>query len=194
MEEIKSLKNRYNRALTKIEKENIVEHTLSYDEAIRRRSEIFISEYANESVDEFMAEAFSDALLSSNPSPYSTQVLELVDRYFKKEPLENIGGSGTIKANKTISGHSNTPKKAEANDVIDHILDDGTVDARGFYGEDGMKQRDIHTTDHGNPRHHNYGEHGEHGHDYEWNDDGSLKNKTTRELSQDERKENGDIL
>ena len=41
---------------------------------------------------------------------------------------------------------------------------------------------------------HNYGKHGEHGHDYEWDEDGSLKNKTTRELTEKERKENGDIL
>ena len=112
----------------------------------------------------------------------------------KMKPLEKSGKSSTIKVNKVISGHSSTPKQTDANSIIDHVDKDGNVDVRSFYGDDGMKQKDIHTNDHGNPKWHDYGEHGEHGHDYEWNDDGRLKNKTTRELSKDERKENGDIL
>ena len=35
---------------------------------------------------------------------------------------------------------------------------------------------------------------GEHAHDYEWNEDGSLKRKTTRELNDEEKERNGDIL
>jgi len=112
----------------------------------------------------------------------------------KIKPLENNGKSSTIKADKVISGHSSTPKQADANSVMDHVDSDGKVDSRSFYGNDGMKQKDIHTSDHGNPKWHNYGEHGEHGHDYEWETDGSLKNKTIRELTEQERKENGDIL
>ena len=50
-----------------------------------------------------------------------------------------------------------------------------------------MKNKDIHTNDHGNPKWHNYGIHGEHAHDYEWNEDSSLNNKTTRELTKEER-------
>lgn len=110
------------------------------------------------------------------------------------ETLENTGKSGIIKADKTISGHAGTPKKAEANTVIDHVNEEGSVDARGFYGNDGYKEKDVHTTDHGNPKRHQYGEHGEHGHDYQWNDDGSLRRKTTRELTDTERKENSDVL
>lgn len=110
------------------------------------------------------------------------------------ETLENTGKSGIIEVTKTISGHKGTPRDSEPNAVIDHVNDDGRVDGRGFYDEDGRKAKDIHTTDHGNPKRHNYGEHGEHGHDYQWNNDGSLKRKTTRELTDTERKENGDIL
>ena len=43
-----------------------------------------ISSYASSNDDEFLAEAFTEAKLSSNPSPYSKQVLEVVDKYFKK--------------------------------------------------------------------------------------------------------------
>mgnify|MGYP004462117321 CR=1 FL=1 len=101
------------------------------------------------------------------------------------------GESGIIKADRVISGHSTTPRKAEPNVVIDHVDENGSVDARGFYDADGLKERDIHTTDHGNPKRHPYGEHG---HDYQWNTDGSLKRKATRELTDTERKENSDIL
>ena len=108
--------------------------------------------------------------------------------------VATTGKSGIIKADRVISGHSTTPRKAEPNVVIDHVDENGSVDARGFYDADGLKERDIHTTDHGNPKRHPYGEHGEHGHDYQWNTDGSLKRKATRELTDTERKENSDIL
>lgn len=101
---------------------------------------------------------------------------------------------GIIKADKIVSGHSGCPKMAEAGMVIDHIGKDGKVDVRAFYGESKLKSKDIHTTAHGNPKQHPYGEHGEHAHDYTWGNDGRLKNKTTRELSEEERKENGNIL
>ena len=118
----------------------------------------------------------------------------MLSTWINIQSLENVAKSSTIKVNKIISGHSSTPKQSEANSIIDHVDKDGTVDARGFYGNNGMKQKDIHTNNHGNPKWHDYGEHGEHSHDYEWDKDGGLKNKTTRELTEDERKENEDIL
>ena len=44
-----------------------------------------ISDYASKDVDEFLAEAFTQAKLSDNPSVYSLKVLEVVDKYFKKK-------------------------------------------------------------------------------------------------------------
>lgn len=111
-----------------------------------------------------------------------------------KKRVEKKSTFDIIKADKTVSGHSGTPKMAEVGMVIDHIGKDGKVDARAFYGESKLKYKDIHTTDHGNPKQHPYGNHGEHAHDYTWGEDGRLKDKTTRELSEEERKENGDIL
>ena len=108
--------------------------------------------------------------------------------------LEKSEKSDTIKADKIVTGHAATPKKAAANTVIDHTNADGKTDTRSFYGSDGMKTKDIHTTNHGNPKQHNYGTRGEHAHDYVWNDDGSLNRKTTRNISDDERERNGDIL
>ena len=43
-----------------------------------------ISEYAFEGIDEFVAEAFTDALIGSNPSDYSIKVKAVIDKYFKK--------------------------------------------------------------------------------------------------------------
>lgn len=118
------------------------------------------------------------------------------NKYLKAaKTVENTGKSGIIKVDKVISGHAGTPKKAEPGiRVIDHTYDNGTVSARGFYGADGLKQKDIHTDDHGFPKQHHFGQHGEHAHDYEWDENGRLKNKTQRELSEEERERNGDIL
>lgn len=106
----------------------------------------------------------------------------------------NNSDGGIIKPNKVVKGHVSMPRVAEPNDIIDHINENGVVDVRAFHDSDGLKKLDIHTDNHGNPKHHNFGIHGEHGHDFEWNQDGTLKEKTTRELTDQERKENGDIL
>lgn len=101
--------------------------------------------------------------------------------------------STEICPSKIMVGHAGTPKKAEPNSVIDHAKN-GKVDIRTFYDGTGLKQKDVHTTNHGNPKTHPYGKNGEHIHEYEWDSNGDLKNKTMRELTQTERKENGDIL
>lgn len=110
------------------------------------------------------------------------------------EDFDANNENAIIKATKTIKGHKSTPKKSTPGAVIDHIRADNIVDKRSFYGDDGMKNKDIHTSDHGNPKTHSYGSNGEHAHDYEWDASEKLKNKTTRELTTEERKENKDIL
>ena len=45
----------------------------------------FISKYAKSSVDEFIAECFAQAQLSSNPSSYANQVMKILDAYFAWE-------------------------------------------------------------------------------------------------------------
>lgn len=100
---------------------------------------------------------------------------------------------GIIKADKVVTDHAGTPKKAKPNSIIDHVRN-GKTDIRTFYDETGLKRKDVHTTNHGNPKTHKYGKDGEHSHDYEWDSNESLKNKTIRELTQKERKENSDIL
>lgn len=101
---------------------------------------------------------------------------------------------GIMKVAQVVSGHSGTPKQSEPNAVIDHANKSNEVDARAFYDGKGMKSKEIHATNHGNPKQHPFGKHGEHVHEYEWDDDGNLERKTIRELRNDERKDNGDIL
>lgn len=58
--------------------------------------------------------------------------------------------------------------------------------------EDSKKQ--ISNNNHGNPKLHPFGKHGEHAHDYIYAEDGRLKGRPVRELTDEERKENEDIL
>ena len=136
-----------------------------------------------------MTRAARDAEGNPITVPADMKYEEWYETYIEKSPK-----SGIIKPNKVIEGHQGTPKKAEAGMVIDHIGKTGSVDVRTFYGQDGMKQKDIHTTNNNNPARHPYGVNGEHAHDYEWDSLEKLKNKTSRELSEEERKENIDIL
>lgn len=108
--------------------------------------------------------------------------------------LKNQEESGIIIVDEVIEGHVPAPKKHLPNSVVDHKNEKGAVDSRSFYGESGMKEKDIHTGNHGNPKMHPFGKHGEHAHDYVWGKDGRLISKTPRDLTNAERKDNGDIL
>jgi hypothetical protein len=44
----------------------------------------YISHYGNKSVDEFVAEAFTDYIHNPNPSPFSTEIGKLIDGKYKK--------------------------------------------------------------------------------------------------------------
>nr|DAE44114.1 MAG TPA: minor capsid protein [Caudoviricetes sp.] len=112
----------------------------------------------------------------------------------KAESVEDAKKSDIIKPDKIVSGHAATPKKATPGMIIDHKNKNGVVNVRSFYGKNGLKEKDIHTNDHGYPNQHKFGQHGEHAHDYEWDKNERLKNKTTREISQEERKGSSDIL
>jgi len=107
----------------------------------------------------------------------------------EKKAVEKAESSGIIK--KTVSGHGTVPKKTTPNSIVDHVDKDGKVDSRSFYDSTGLKTKDIHTTDHGNPKRHPIVPHA---HDYTWNEDQSRSTRTIRELTDDERKENDDIL
>lgn len=99
-----------------------------------------------------------------------------------------------IKVDKVISGHAGAPKISDPNSVIDHVGKSGKTETRSFYGDSGYKEKEITNHDHNYPKRHPFEKHGEHAHDYEWDKKGNLKSRTTRELTEMERKENGDML
>lgn len=81
----------------------------------------------------------------------------------------------------------------EPNSVTQITNKHGGID-RNYYDETGRQIKQISNNNHGNPKTHNYGEHGEHAHDYIYDDSGKLTGRPIRELTDRERKENGDIL
>jgi hypothetical protein len=48
-------------------------------------NEIYLGRYAETNPNEFLAEAFTEYKLSSNPSKYALQIGNLIDKYFKKK-------------------------------------------------------------------------------------------------------------
>jgi hypothetical protein len=163
------------------------------EDAQNELATVKLSRYSMENADEFMAEAFAQAKIGSEKGKYSDRVMEVLDKHFGKS-VAKTSDSDIIKVDKVISGHSGTPKQFEAGGIIDHVGRDGKVETRTYYGPDSFKTKDITTHDHRNPKKHPFGKHGEHAHDYEWDAKGTLKNRTTREITDDERKENIDIL
>lgn len=65
---------------------------------------------------------------------------------------------------------------------------------RNYHDHSGYTFKQISNNDHGNAKHHPYGKHGKHAHDYIYDENKKLIHRTTRELTDKEREENKDIL
>lgn len=92
-------------------------------------------------------------------------------------------------------GHTSIPKEYKKNAVI-QTMEKKAGKAqinRTFYDNEGKMKYQIHSGSHANPKQHPYGENGEHAHEYDWKD-GKIINRITRNLTEKEKKENGDIL
>lgn len=100
--------------------------------------------------------------------------------------VEKSGNPAIIRVEKTTL-------TADPNTVTEVIGKRGGID-RNYYGPDGRQQKQISNNNHGNPKLHPFGKHGEHAHDYIYAEDGKLKGRPVRELTDEERKENEDIL
>lgn len=100
--------------------------------------------------------------------------------------LTNAAGQNIIEVDKNeLTG--------PPNGITQHTNRNGGID-RNYYDENGRQIKQISNNDHFHPKHHNYGEHGEHAHDYVYDDSGNLIGRPHRELTESERKENSDIL
>ena len=81
---------------------------------------------------------------------------------------------------------------AEPNSITQVTKKKGGVE-RNYYDQTGKQYKQISNNNHGNAKQHPYGVNGEHAHDYVY-EEGELVDRPTRELTEDERKENEDIL
>ena len=102
-----------------------------------------------------------------------------------ENPLKNAAGHGIIKAKKSKT-------RATPNSIIQIEGPRGGI-SRNYYDASGIWFKQITDNDHGNPKKHPWGKHGEHAHDIIWEDD-EIIGRPTRELTEAERKENADIL
>lgn len=107
----------------------------------------------------------------------------------------NEDGTIIVTDNWKERGHASTPKIYKKNAIIETAEKKGdqTQINRTFYDSEGKMYRQTHSGPHKNPKQHPYGNNGEHAHDYKW-ENGKIVERTTRALTDDERKESGDIL
>ena len=100
---------------------------------------------------------------------------------------------GTVVVTDTWTEHRSIPMTYRPNAVVETRFPEKQID-RIFYDGQGRMAIQIHSRDHKSPKLHPYGRHGEHGHDFIRDENGKIIDRTTRELTDVERKENGDIL
>lgn len=86
-----------------------------------------ISYYADHDIDEFFAEAFTQAKLSETPSEYSKQVLAVTDKYFKKSIAKGVD-SGIIKSKEMFRKNSDVRNGFKF--ISNKTFDDLTISAR----------------------------------------------------------------
>lgn len=65
---------------------------------------------------------------------------------------------------------------------------------RNYYDENGNQTKQISNNDHGHKAERNFGQHGEHAHDYHFDEKGINRHGKARNLTDTEREENSDIL
>lgn len=81
---------------------------------------------------------------------------------------------------------------AEPNSITQVTKKKGGIE-RNYYDQNGRQYKQVSNNNHGNAKMHPYGKNGEHAHDYVY-EEGKLIDRPARELTEDERKENEDIL
>lgn len=107
----------------------------------------------------------------------------------------NIDGTVIVTDDWKNRGHVSIPKEYRENAIIElkEVKGEHEQINRVFFDSEGKMYRQTHSGHHANPKQHQYGKNGEHAHDIEWKD-GEIVNRITRELTDAERRESGDIL
>ena len=104
-------------------------------------------------------------------------------------PLERLKNA----AGQSIIAVKHTELMGAPNSITQTTNKNGGID-RNYYDESGRQSKQISNNNHGHPKNHKFGEHGEHAHDYHYDENGDLIERPIRELTDEERKENDDIL
>ena len=105
----------------------------------------------------------------------------------------NKNGTVVVTDDWTSKGHTSIPQKFRPNAVLDTVSQRGAQRDRSFYNADGRLHRQVSSGPHSNPKRHPYGANGEHAHDIIWKN-GQIVGRPARDMTEAERKENGDIL
>lgn len=121
-----------------------------------------------------------------NGPPYPVDKNKKVAKVRNHDTLKNAAGKDII-----IAEHTTLTGKPNSITQVTHKK--GGID-RNYYNDNGKQSKQISNNDHGKSKAHPYGEHGEHAHDYIYDDNGKLIGRPDRELTDDERKENSDFL
>lgn len=93
----------------------------------------------------------------------------------------------------TSDEHASAPRKYKPNAVVDTISR-GVQHDRTIYGPDAIIKQQIHGGNHGRPKLHQFGQHGEHVHDYSWHPDEHVPDRPARDATDAERIIHSDIL
>lgn len=102
-------------------------------------------------------------------------------------------GSVVVTDDRTAESHPRIEARYLTNAVVDHLSQNGKQRNRTFYDSNGLQIKQISNGPHGNHKKHPYGENGEHAHDVVW-ENGKIISRSIRGLTENERKENADIL
>lgn len=114
-----------------------------------------------------------------------------IDKYSKYH--YNKDGTIVVTDDWTNKKHPQLPATYKPNAVIDTVSRAGKQHDRTIYGTDERILKQIHAGNHGHPKQHSFGTHGEHAHDVYWDKNGK-SHRPARELTNQERRENADIL
>ena len=114
-------------------------------------------------------------------------------------PIENNGKIAKVRSTlknadgKDIISVNHVELTGKPNSITQIQRKNGGID-RNYYDSSGRQIKQISNHNHGQPKRHPYGKNGEHAHDYIYDESGKLCGRPARELTQNERKENGDVL
>jgi hypothetical protein len=113
-----------------------------------------------------------------------------VDKYARVR--YNADGTIVVTDKLPVGAHGSAPKTLKPNAVLERESKQGRIE-RTIYDENSKQAKQVHASDHGNPKRHPYGEHGEHTHDVSF-EGGKIARDDARELTAEERNRHRDIL